>query len=104
MNQWKGLKQFVLAFATYHKFKLHQMDVKSAFLNGPISEEVYFEQPLSFEDTQFPNDVYKLHKALYKLKQASRAWYECLKESLLKKGFEIGKADPTLFTCKQGID
>jgi hypothetical protein len=49
------------------------MDVKSASLNGPISEEVYVEQPPGFEDPQFPNHVYKLHKALYALKQAPRA-------------------------------
>jgi hypothetical protein len=96
--------RILLAFATHHNFKLHQMDVKSAFLNGPISEEVYVEQPSGFEDPQFPNHVYKLHKALCGLKQAPRAWYECLKEFLLKKGFEIGKADPTLFTRKQGND
>jgi hypothetical protein len=88
------------AFAMHHNFKLHQMDVKSAFLNGPISEEVYVEQPPGFEDPHFPNHVYKLHKALYGLKQTPRAWYECLKEFLLKKGFEIGKADLTLFTRK----
>jgi hypothetical protein len=81
--------RILLAFATHHNFKLHQMDVKSAFLNGPISEEVYVEQPPGFEDPQFPNHVYKLHKALYGLKQAPRAWYECLKEFLLNKGFEI---------------
>jgi hypothetical protein len=86
--------RILLAFATHHNFKLHQMDVKSAFLNGPISEEVYVEQPPGFEDPQLPNHVYKLHKALYGLKQAPRAWYECLKDFLLKKGFEIGKADP----------
>jgi hypothetical protein len=70
--------RILLAFATHHNFKLHQMDVKSAFLNGPISEEVYVEQPPGFEDPQFPNHVYKLHKALYGIKQAPRAWYECL--------------------------
>jgi hypothetical protein len=96
--------RILLAFATHHNFKLHQMDVKSAFLNGPISEEVYVEQPPGFEDPQFPNHIYKLHNALYRLKQDPRAWYECLKEFLLKKGFEIGKADPTLFTHKQGND
>jgi hypothetical protein len=90
----------LLAFATHHDFKLYQMDVKSAFLNGPISKLVYVEQPPGFEDSKFPNHVYKLHKTLYGLKQAPRVWYECLKYFLLRKGFEIGKADPTLFTRK----
>ncbi|WVZ70160.1 LOW QUALITY PROTEIN: hypothetical protein U9M48_018848 [Paspalum notatum var. saurae] len=89
-----------LDFATHHNFKLYQMDVKSAFLNGSIQELVYAEQPPGFEDPKKPNHVYKLHKALYGLKQAPRAWYECLKEFLLKNGFEIGKADSTLFTRK----
>jgi hypothetical protein len=53
--------RILLAFATHHNFKLHQMDVKSAFLNGPIFEEVYVEQPPGFEDPQLPNHVYKLH-------------------------------------------
>jgi hypothetical protein len=75
------------------------MDVKSAFLNGPIQELVFVEQPPGFKDPKFSNHVYKLQKALYGLKQAPRAWYECL-EFLLKQGFEIGKADPTLFTHK----
>jgi hypothetical protein len=92
--------RILLAFATHHDFKLYQLDVKSAFLNGPISELVYVEKPPGFEDSKFPNHVYKLHKALYGLKQAPRAWYECLKDFLLRKGFEIGKADPTLFTRK----
>jgi hypothetical protein len=94
----------LLAYATHHDFKLHQMDVKSAFLNGPLQEEVYVEQPLSFEDSRFPNHVYKLHKALYGLKQAPRAWYECLNDFLLKNGSEIGKADSTLFIQRNGKD
>nr|ABF95048.1 retrotransposon protein, putative, unclassified [Oryza sativa Japonica Group] len=83
-----------------NKARLYQMDVKSAFLNGPISELVFVEQPPGFEDPKLPNHVYKLHKALYGLKQAPRAWYECLRDFLLKNGFEIGKADTTLFTKK----
>jgi hypothetical protein len=51
------------------------MDVKSAFLNGYINEEVYVEKPPSFEDDKKPNHVYKLKKALYGLKQAPRSWY-----------------------------
>jgi hypothetical protein len=74
------------------------MDVKSAFHNGPIKEEVYVEQPLDFEDSEYPNHVYKLSKALYGLKQAPRAWYECLRDFLITNGFKVGKANPTLFT------
>jgi hypothetical protein len=96
--------RILLAYATHHDFKLHQMDVKTAFLNGPLQEKVYVEQPPVFEDSKFPNHVYKLHKALYGLKQAPRAWYECLKDFLLKNGFEIGEADSTLFIRRNGKD
>jgi hypothetical protein len=88
----------LLAYATHHGFKLYQMDVKSAFLNGPIKEEVYVEQPLDFESEGYSNHVYKLYKAFYGLKQAPRAWYECLRDFLIENGFMIGKADSTLFT------
>jgi hypothetical protein len=90
--------RILLAYATYHGFKLYQMDVKSAFLNGPIKEEVYVEQPPGFEDSEYPNHVYKLSKALYGLKQAPRAWYECLRDFLITNVFKVRKADPTLFT------
>jgi hypothetical protein len=63
----------LLDYATYHGFKLYQMDVKSAFLNGPIKEEVYVEQHPGFQDNEYPNHVCKLSKALYGLKQAPRA-------------------------------
>ena len=74
------------------------MDVKSAFLNGKLEEEVYVAQPLGFEDRKFPHHVYRLNKALYGLKQAPRAWYDTLKEFLMKKGFKPGSLDLTLFT------
>jgi hypothetical protein len=90
--------RILLAYATYHGFKLYQMDVKSAFLNGPIKEEVYVEQPPSFEHSEYPTHVYKLSKALYGLKQAPRAWYKCIRDFLLTNGFKVEKADPTLFT------
>ncbi|KAK1631946.1 hypothetical protein QYE76_006261, partial [Lolium multiflorum] len=90
--------RILLAYASHHNFKLQQMDVKSAFLNGPLHEEVYVKQPPGFEDLNFPNHVYKLDKALYGLKQAPRAWYEHLKELLVDHGFDVGLIDPTLFT------
>ena len=73
------------------------MDVKSAFLNGYISEEVYVEQPPDFENHKYADHVFKLSKALYCFKQASRAWYERLNNFLLTKGFSRGKIDTTLF-------
>ncbi|WVZ89305.1 hypothetical protein U9M48_035728 [Paspalum notatum var. saurae] len=76
--------RILLAFVASKGFKLQQMDVKSAFLNGFIEEEVYVRQPPGFESAKFPDLVYKLRKALYGLKQAPRAWYARLKSFLLK--------------------
>ena len=60
--------RILLVYVAHHDFKLYQMDIKSAFLNGLLSELVYVEQPPSFEDPKYPNHVYKLDKALYGLK------------------------------------
>ena len=90
--------RILLAYANHHNILLYQMDVKSAFLNGKIEEEVYVAQPPGFEDTKHPDMVYKLNKALYGLKQAPRAWYDTLKDFLKSKGFKSGSLDPTLFT------
>jgi hypothetical protein len=92
----------LLAYTTHHGFKLYQMDVKSAFLNGSIKEEMYVEQPSDFESEEYPNHVYKLHKVLYGLNQATRALYEFLRDFLITNGFRSGKADSTLFTRKMG--
>jgi hypothetical protein len=94
--------RILLAFATSKGFKLYQMDVKSAFLNGYIEEEVYVRQPLALKILS--NHVFKLHKALYGLKQALRAWYVRLKDFLLDKGFRMGSVDKTLFLLKQGTN
>ncbi|KAL3509735.1 hypothetical protein ACH5RR_029136 [Cinchona calisaya] len=87
-----------LAFACFNDFKLFQMDVKSAFLNDFIDQEVFVEQPPGFENKNFLNHVFKLSKALYGLKQAPRAWYERLSGFLIENGFKRGVVDTTLFT------
>ena len=96
--------RMLLAYASIMNFKLYQMDVKSAFLNGLIQEEVYVEQPPGFEIPDKPNHVYKLQKALYGLKQAPRAWYERLSNFLLEKEFSRGKVDTTLFIKRKHND
>jgi len=73
------------------------MDVKSAFLNGVISEEMFVKQPPGFEDLKYPDHVYKLKKSLYGLKQAPRAWYDRLSNFLIKNDFKRGQFDTTLF-------
>jgi hypothetical protein len=80
------------------------MDVKSAFLNGVIQEEVYVTHPPGFKSAKYPDRVYKLSKALYGLKQAPRAWYARLKTFLLEHGYVMGSVDKTLFTPNQGTD
>ncbi|KAK6146446.1 hypothetical protein DH2020_020315 [Rehmannia glutinosa] len=86
-----------LAYATHKNFIVYQMDVKSAFLNGLLEEEVYVEQPPGFEQKTLGDKVYKLKKALYGLKQAPRAWYDTLSQFLTENGFTKGKVDRTLF-------
>ncbi|KAJ9561374.1 hypothetical protein OSB04_006534 [Centaurea solstitialis] len=86
-----------LAYAAHMKFQVFQMDVKSAFLNGKLTEEVYVAQLPGFTDPKHPTHVYKLNKALYGLKQGPRAWYETLSTYLIKEGFTRGKIDRTMF-------
>ncbi|GKA11723.1 retrovirus-related pol polyprotein from transposon TNT 1-94 [Tanacetum coccineum] len=96
--------RILLAYACALDFKLFQMDVKSAFLNGFINEEVYVAQPpgfIDFEKKKKPDHVYKLKKALYGLKQAPKAWYDRLKAFLIKHEYKMGMVDNTLFTKKK---
>nr|GEX16369.1 hypothetical protein [Tanacetum cinerariifolium] len=86
------------------QFRLQKMDVKSAFLYGTIEEEVYVCQPPGFENSQFPDKVCKVEKALYGLHQAPRAWYETLSTYLLETGFRRGIIDKTLFIKKEKGD
>lgn len=72
------------------------MDVKSAFLNCYINEEVNVVQPFNFENHKYHNHVFKLKRVLYDLKQTSRAWYERLNKILLDQEYSRGKTDTTL--------
>ncbi|KAI3701418.1 hypothetical protein L6452_26471 [Arctium lappa] len=89
-----------LAHAAHKNFRVFQMDVKSAFLNGELVEEVYVKQPPGFEDPSHPYHVFKLDKALYGLKQAPCAWYDTLSDFLLSNRYTRGKIDNTLFLKK----
>lgn len=90
-----------LSYAAFKDFKVYQMDVKSAFLNGLLHEEVYVE-PLGFVNPTHLNHVFKFDKALYGLKQAPRAWYDTLLKILIDHDFMIGTVDKTLFKFTKG--
>jgi hypothetical protein len=87
----------ILAIAAVMKWKVHQMDVKIAFLNGVVEEEVYVEQPQGFETHDRQTHVCRLKKALYGLKQAPNTWYGRIDSFLMNLGFTKSKADPNLY-------
>jgi hypothetical protein len=87
----------IITLAAKMKWKLHQMDVKIAFLNGVIEEEVYIEQPLGFEVEDRKSHVCILKKSLYALKQARRAWYGRIDSFLMTLGYTKSKADSNLY-------
>ena len=90
--------RMVLAIAAQNKWSMHQMDVKSAFLNGYLEEEVYVKQPPGFEIDEQPDKDYRLKKALYGLKHASIVWYSRIDEYLTGVGFNKSQSEPTLYT------
>nr|GEW87128.1 retrovirus-related Pol polyprotein from transposon TNT 1-94 [Tanacetum cinerariifolium] len=89
-----------IANVAHKNMMIFQMDVKTAFLNGVLKEEVYISQPEGFVDQDNPSHVYKLKKAHYGLKQAPRAWYDMLSHFLISQHFSNGAVDLTLFTRK----
>nr|GEW63407.1 hypothetical protein [Tanacetum cinerariifolium] len=93
-----------IAYAVHKSFPINQMDVKTAFLNDPLKEEVYVAQLDGFVDPDHPEKVYRLRKALYGLKQAPRAWYDELSKFLKSKCFTKGTINPTLFTIRYEED
>ncbi|GJT10778.1 retrovirus-related pol polyprotein from transposon TNT 1-94 [Tanacetum coccineum] len=99
----EAVRMFI-AYAAHKNITIFQMDVKTAFLNGPLKEEVYVSQPKGFIDPEFPYHVYRLKKTLYSLKQAPRAWYDKLSSFLIEHGFTKCIIDPTLFTQRHRED
>ncbi|GJT62805.1 retrovirus-related pol polyprotein from transposon TNT 1-94 [Tanacetum coccineum] len=93
-----------VANVAHNNMTIYQMDVKTAFLNGELKEEVYVSQPEGFVDQDNPSHVYKLKKAIYGLKQAPCAWYDMLSSFLISQHFSKGAFDPTLFTRQAGND
>nr|GFA61834.1 retrovirus-related Pol polyprotein from transposon TNT 1-94 [Tanacetum cinerariifolium] len=96
--------RFFIVFVAHTNMIVYQMDVKTAFLNGILREEVYVSQPDGFVDPENPNHVYKLKKVLYGLNQAPRAWYDLLSSLLLSQKFLKGTVDPTLFIGRESKD
>ncbi|KAK4390398.1 Retrovirus-related Pol polyprotein from transposon TNT 1-94 [Sesamum angolense] len=94
----------LIAIAANKKWKIYQMDVKSAFLNGYIDEEIYVEQPQGFIAKGSEEKVLRLKKALYGLKQAPRAWYSRIDKYFMDRGFRRSLSDPTLYIKSQGND
>ncbi|GKE82759.1 retrovirus-related pol polyprotein from transposon TNT 1-94, partial [Tanacetum coccineum] len=99
----EAIRIFV-ANAANKNMTIFHMDVKTAFLNSELKEEVYISQPEGFVDQDNPSHVFKLKKALYGLKQAPRAWYDMLSSFLISQHFSKGLVDPTFFTQKAGND
>jgi hypothetical protein len=84
----------LLSLAAQKDYDAHQLDVKTAFLNGDLDDEVYMKCPPGFD---VPGKVWRLQKALYGLRQAAQAWHKKLKTSLLKSGFIVSPTDPCLY-------
>ncbi|GKF90614.1 retrovirus-related pol polyprotein from transposon TNT 1-94 [Tanacetum coccineum] len=99
----KAIRIFI-ANTAHKNMTIYQMDIKPDFLNGELKEKVYVSQPEGFVYQDNRSHVYKLKKALYSLKQATRAWYDMLSSFLISQHFSKGAVDPTLFTRQAGND
>jgi hypothetical protein len=94
--------RLLLALAAHGNWEVHHMDVKSAFLNGDLLEEVYVHQPPRFCDTKHEGKVLKLNKALYGLKQAPRAWNAKLDHELKGLGFRRSNVEHAVYRRSEG--
>jgi hypothetical protein len=93
--------RLVLALTASHKWEVHQMDVKYAFLHGDLYEEIYMEQTPGYVQND-SSLVCRLKKSLYGLKQAPRAWYAKIDSFLIDIGFTRCHFDPNVYTKKVG--
>ncbi|KAJ9544569.1 hypothetical protein OSB04_024276 [Centaurea solstitialis] len=94
--------RILMAISAYFNYEIWQMDVKTAFLNGKLTEDVYMEQPEGFEDPKNPNKVCKLLKSIYGLKQASRSWNLHFDDRIKEFGFTKSEFEPCVYTKFSG--
>lgn len=87
----------MLALSVHFNWKIVQLDVKTAFLNGHLDETIYMFQPPGFIDKNRPEDICLLRRSLYRLKQAPRQWNKRFKEFMLSNGFKYNQLDNCLF-------
>ncbi len=95
--------RIILAVAVEKKMHVHQMEVKTAFLNGDLEEEIYVEQPEGYEDPEKPDYVCNLKKSLYGLKQAHREWHKKIDDALVRLGFSSCSSDRALYVKFDGV-
>ncbi|GKA04469.1 retrovirus-related pol polyprotein from transposon TNT 1-94 [Tanacetum coccineum] len=89
--------RIMLAIAAFHDYEIWQMDVKTAFLNGKLTEDVFMAQPEGFENAKYPKRVCKIQKAIYGLKQASRSWNLCFHEKVKQFGFSRSEDESCIY-------
>jgi hypothetical protein len=94
--KYKSIRS-VLAIANQYNLEIHQMDVKSAFLNGKLEEEIFMKQPEGFVDEKNPNKVCRLNSSLYGLKQSARCWNQVIDAHLKSIGYNASEADPCVY-------
>ncbi|GJV20555.1 putative RNA-directed DNA polymerase [Tanacetum coccineum] len=94
--------RIMLAIAAFHDYEIWQMDVKTAFLNGKLTEDVFMAQPEGFENAKYPKRVCKLQKAIYGLKQASRSWNLCFHEKVTQFGFSRSEDESCIYVKVSG--
>jgi hypothetical protein len=94
--------KIILTIALTKGWQMHQLDVNNAFLQGSLNEDVYMAQPPGLKDSHHPTYVCKLHKAIYGLRQAPRAWHDALKTFITSHGFTTSQSDPSLFIYASG--